>query len=72
MIRDPESSLTITESAGQIKLKQAVDTTIQGRVLVLIQFDVCEEIRLDRLQQIFGARKLEHPSLKSRTGICSI
>jgi len=64
MIRETESSLTITETAGQIKLKQAVDTTVQGRVLVLIQFDVSEEIRLDRLQQIFGARKLEHPSLK--------
>jgi hypothetical protein len=64
MIRETESSLTISETAGQIKLKQAVDTSVQGRVLVLIQFDVCEEIRLDRLQQIFGARKLEHPSLK--------
>ena len=64
MIRETDSSLTITETAGQIKLTQAVDTTVQGRVLVLIQFDVCEEIRLDRLQQIFGARKLEHPSLK--------
>jgi hypothetical protein len=64
MIRDTEPSLTITESSSQIKLKPAVETTIQGAVLVLIQFDVCEEIRLDRLQQIFGARKLEHPTLK--------
>jgi hypothetical protein len=31
---------------------------------VLIQFDVCEEIRLDQLRQIFGARTLEHPTLK--------
>jgi hypothetical protein len=63
MIRDSEPSLTISETGGQIKLKQA-DTSVQGSVLVLIQFDVCEEIRLDRLQQIFGARKLEHPRLK--------
>jgi hypothetical protein len=35
-----------------------------GSVLVLIQFDVCEEIKLDRLREIFGARKLEQPSFK--------
>ncbi len=29
---------------------------LRGSVLVLIQFDVCEEIRLDVLRQIFGAR----------------
>ncbi|MBV9573596.1 MAG: hypothetical protein JOY93_06045 [Acidobacteriales bacterium] len=40
------------------------ESAIQGSVLVLIQFDVCEEIRLDQLRKIFGARTLEHPSLK--------
>ena len=46
---------------------QALDTQVQqscartegplrGSVLVLIQFDVCEEIRLDALRQIVGAR----------------
>jgi hypothetical protein len=29
---------------------------LRGSVLVLIQFDVCEEIRLDELRKIFGAR----------------
>ncbi|HTS38633.1 MAG TPA: hypothetical protein VMH04_23370 [Candidatus Solibacter sp.] len=29
---------------------------LSGSVLVLIQFDVCEEIRLDELRKIFGAR----------------
>jgi hypothetical protein len=29
---------------------------LRGSVLVLIQFDVCEEIRLDVLRKIFGAR----------------
>ena len=29
---------------------------LRGSVLVLIQFDVCEEIRLDVLRTIFGAR----------------
>src|ERR1022692_2168556 len=40
--------------------------TLQGSVLVLIQFDVCEEIRLDALRDIFGARRQEasfkHPA----------
>jgi hypothetical protein len=30
-----------------------------GSVLVLIQFDVCEEIRLDKLSQILGARTVD-------------
>jgi len=40
--------------------------TLQGSVLVLIQFDVSEEIRLDALRDIFGARRQEasfkHPA----------
>jgi hypothetical protein len=32
---------------------------LRGAVLVLIQFDVCEEIRLDELRKIFGARTAE-------------
>jgi len=32
---------------------------LRGSVLVLIQFDVCEEIRLDVLRKIFGARTAE-------------
>lgn len=38
--------------------------TISGSVLVLIQFDVCEELRLELLQQAVNARKVEHPSMK--------
>jgi hypothetical protein len=34
-------------------------TPLRGSVLVLIQFDVCEEIRLDVLRNIFGARTAE-------------
>src|ERR1700683_3115779 len=40
------------------------DAPLCGSVLVLIQFDVCEEIKLDQLRQIFGARTVEHPSMK--------
>ena len=45
---------------------QSLDKTLQGSVLVLIQFDVSEEIRLDALRDIFGARRQEasfkHPA----------
>jgi hypothetical protein len=40
--------------------------SLQGSVLVLIQFDVCEEINLDALRDIFGARRqdasFKHPA----------
>ena len=32
---------------------------LTGSILVLIQFDVCEEIRLDRLQQIVSSRTVQ-------------
>ena len=45
---------------------QSPDKSLQGSVLVLIQFDVCEEIRLNDLRDIFGARRQEasfkHPA----------
>jgi hypothetical protein len=45
---------------------QTADKTLQGSVLVLIQFDVCEEIRLDALRDIIGARRqdasFKHPA----------
>jgi hypothetical protein len=37
----------------------AAPALLRGSVLVLIQFDVCEEIRLDVLRKIFGARTAE-------------
>jgi hypothetical protein len=39
-------------------------TTLRGSVLVLLQFDVCEAIRLDRLQEIISARTVQPPPLK--------
>jgi hypothetical protein len=48
-------------------LKPVLSTPVlQGSVLVLIQFDVCEEIHLDKLRQIFGARQ-EQPAFKHPT-----
>ncbi len=44
----------------------AQSKALQGSVLVLIQFDVCEEIKLDALRDIFGARRqdasFKHPA----------
>ncbi len=37
---------------------------MSGSVLVLIQFDVCEELRLDQLQQAMNARTVQHPQTK--------
>jgi len=39
-------------------------STLSGFVLVLIQFDVCEELRLDQLQQTVNARTVQKPSMK--------
>jgi hypothetical protein len=62
MNRDSQNTLTLAE--GQIKAAPATEPALQGSVLVLIQFDVCEEIKLDHLRQIFGARTVEQPSFK--------
>ncbi len=46
--------------------RRAEEASLQGSILVLIQFDVAEEIRLDELRKIFGARRAEasfkHPA----------
>ncbi len=47
-----------------VKPESTLEPTLQGSVLVLIQFDVCEEIRLDQLSQILQARKLQQPRFK--------
>jgi hypothetical protein len=64
MIRDSENSLMVTDVSSVAKAEPAIKASVHGSVLVLIQFDVCEEIRLDQLRQIFGARTLEQPTLK--------
>jgi hypothetical protein len=62
MALDSEITLTVPEIAPVVEV--AVEPALHGSVLVLIQFDVCEEIRLDQLRQIFGARTMEQPSFK--------
>jgi len=53
-----------TEVARELSTKVQVTTTtpvgpLRGSVLVLIQYDVCEEIRLDVLRQLFPSRSAE-------------
>src|ERR1700724_3712812 len=62
MALNPENALTLPEPAPMAEV--VVEPSLRGSVLVLIQFDVCEEIRLDELRQIFSARTLEQPSFK--------
>jgi len=56
------------ECLGGVNLIESVATTavpsLNGSVLVLIQFDVCEELRLDILQQTVNARTVQQPSMK--------
>lgn len=54
-------AMSQTESA--IRRSPAV-SSLSGSVLVLIQFDVCEEIRLDELRQAIGARTLQQPGTR--------
>ena len=60
---DRELTTTLVgKDVVQTTAKQAgspMPTPLHGSVLVLIQFDVCEEIRLDELRRIFGARTAE-------------
>jgi hypothetical protein len=57
---------TLFAPSPTVSPAQPQDKTLQGSVLVLIQFDVCEEIRLDALRDIFGARRqdtsFKHPA----------
>ena len=60
-------SLLITLIAGALSC--AADRPVQaaaltGTVFVLIQFDVCEEIKLARLGEIISARTISQPSMK--------
>src|ERR1700686_4943598 len=67
------NSILATPMSGQTPAPASVPSAaavqnkaLQGSVLVLVQFDVCEEIKLDALRDIFGARRQEasfkHPA----------
>ncbi len=48
-----------TSSYPRSEAASHAEAPLRGSVLVLMQFDVCEEIRLDVLRDIFGARTAE-------------
>lgn len=48
----------------EVKTERPAESSLHGSLLVLMQFDVCEEIHLDHLREIFGARTVE-PSFKN-------
>jgi hypothetical protein len=61
-----ELSTMVTSEVAQdlaIKVQQSLQSpataTLRGAVLVLIQYDVCEEIRLDELRKLFPTRSAE-------------
>jgi hypothetical protein len=60
------SELPSASAQFQSATVRSADTSLHGAVLVLIQFDVSEEIRLDVLRKIFGARtagaSFKHPA----------
>jgi hypothetical protein len=64
VIVSPLVSVPVPTSVPSAAIAQ--NRSLQGSVLVLIQFDVCEEINLDALRDIFGARRQEasfkHPA----------
>ena len=39
---------------------ESAETMLHGSVLVLLQFDVCEAIRLDQLRELIRPHKVEH------------
>jgi hypothetical protein len=62
-VMDHETTITApavgkvpAEALTTLVASKSPDAPLCGSVLVLIQFDVCEEIRLDQLRQILGAR----------------
>src|ERR1700756_5520599 len=57
-IAGPDVAEALTTHVQQSTQLQA-SAPLRGSVLVLIQYDVCEEIRLDELRKIFPARKAE-------------
>ncbi len=56
---EPASGVTVTAATPRVETNP-----LAGAVFVLIQFDVCEEIRLTQLGEILRARTVAQPSMK--------
>jgi hypothetical protein len=55
-ISTPAIGKVPAEALSTLVAAKPADAPLCGSVLVLIQFDVCEEIRLDEMRRILGAR----------------
>ena len=51
-------------AARSAQFEAGSEPLLVGAVYVLVQFDVCEQIRLDQLRAIMGGRTMPQPSLK--------
>jgi len=58
-ISPPTVGKVPAEALATLVALKPPEAPLCGSVLVLIQFDVCEEIRLDKLSQILGARTVD-------------
>ena len=63
MEREGATPLVVIDVSAQIRKEPVAEPSLHGCLRVLMQFDVCEEIRLDQLREIIGARTME-PSFK--------
>src|ERR1700759_5167589 len=61
----------VTSAAGSVIAEpvelpdtRSVAPALTGTIFVLIQFDVCEEIKLARLGEIISARTISQPTMK--------
>jgi hypothetical protein len=63
MERETATPLVVADVTARIRKEQVAEPSVHGSLLVLMQFDVCEEIRLDQLRDIFGARRVQ-PAFK--------
>jgi hypothetical protein len=58
----PADTLAVSKTLNaSVPSISQVRTPLTGSVLILIQFDVCEEIRLDELRRVIGARTQQLP-----------
>jgi len=66
MEQETAAPLVVQDISTKLREQPILERSVHGSLLVLMQFDVGEEIRLDQLREIFGARRLEatfkHPA----------
>lgn len=66
MEQETAAPLVVQDISTKLREQPFSERSVHGSLLVLMQFDVGEEIRLDQLREIFGARRLEatfkHPA----------